>query len=880
MIFSSATLRNLILQVPVIMLPLLVVEGVQAQISSDRSLSTQVTTEDNLNFTITEGDRAGTNLFHSFQEFSVPTNGSAIFENPATIENIINRVTGDLSSNIDGLIQANGSANVFLINPNGIIFGENAVLNIGGSFLATTAESLLFKDGIEFSTRNSNSKPLLTINIPLGVQFGNNPATITNRSQTEIPNPNPNPLVGDTIKIGLSVRPEKTLALIGGDINIDEGVITAPQGKIELGSVASNNIVDLRDIATDSWSFDYGKVTQFQNIVLDNLALVSASGEGGGAIHLQGKEIRVLNGSAITSDTSGVIDGKEITINASELLEIRGSDPTLENLDIFVAQSGILVPLPSKVSTNTFAQGKGGNISITTGDLFVFDGAKIEVQTLNTSNNSEIIFGRGGNLSIEAQGSILLQGARPLIGVTDDIEDSILSGFGTEQAIEINQVSIITTASISNSDGGDIDISTGQLIIQDGNIISSSPLSNGDGGNIIIRANELIEVIGISPRSGNTNSTIANTTFLNEGDAGTIDITTENLRLKNGGAISTTTSSEGNAGDITVNTSDIAIDGISPDGQFPSGFNTATFNIGNAGDLVINTEKLSITNQATISVQGSSIGVPGNLNIIAKSIELNKGGKITAETSSQQNGNIDIDVAESLLLRNNSQISAEARGSANGGNINISANFVIALPSENSDILANAIRGNGGNILITTEGIVGLEVTEGLLNSNLSEINASSEFGQNGSVTVATPESETAEPERDVKTEVVSLDKNSLDNYCRNLGNSKYNVTGRGGIPLSPEQKTSVPISWEDWRVLQEVTKSKITSQNTNNNAVSLASQNIDYYPQLAQGWVVNKQGQIILTAEPLVITPHPQQLTNPGCSRQKRTRKICLSDF
>ena len=199
--------NNVLISILLLAFPL--AYGTPAQVSSDRSLATQVTTEDNLNFTITDGDRAGNNLFHSFQEFSVLTNGSVIFDNPATIENIINRVTGDLSSNIDGLIAARGSANVFLINPNGIIFGKNAVLNIGGSFLATTAESLLFEDGIEFSTRDGSSKPLLTINVPLGVQVGNNPATITNLSQTAIPNPNPNPLLGDTIKIGLSVVPKK-----------------------------------------------------------------------------------------------------------------------------------------------------------------------------------------------------------------------------------------------------------------------------------------------------------------------------------------------------------------------------------------------------------------------------------------------------------------------------------------------------------------------------------------------------------------------------------------------------------------------------------------------------------------------------------------------
>ena len=143
-------------------------DRLQAQVIEDGTLSTEVTTDNNSDFTVNAGEQRGNNLFHSFAEFSIPNNGSVFFDNGLSIQNIITRVTGSSISNIDGLIQSNGTANLFLINPNGIIFGENARLNIGGSFVGTTAESLVFEDNTEFSTNLNNSDPLLTVSVPLG----------------------------------------------------------------------------------------------------------------------------------------------------------------------------------------------------------------------------------------------------------------------------------------------------------------------------------------------------------------------------------------------------------------------------------------------------------------------------------------------------------------------------------------------------------------------------------------------------------------------------------------------------------------------------------------------------------------------------------------
>jgi filamentous hemagglutinin family protein len=139
--------------------------------------------------TIDGGTSRGINLYHSFQDFSIPTNNTAYFNNAANIQNILTRVTGNSVSNIDGILKANGNANLFIINPNGIVFGVNAKLDIGGTFIGSTANSFKFSNGSEFSATNPQAPPLLTANITTGLQYGTSStgATISNRANLSTP---------------------------------------------------------------------------------------------------------------------------------------------------------------------------------------------------------------------------------------------------------------------------------------------------------------------------------------------------------------------------------------------------------------------------------------------------------------------------------------------------------------------------------------------------------------------------------------------------------------------------------------------------------------------------------------------------------------------
>ena len=637
------------------------VSPVLAQVTADGTTSTIVDVEGN-DFTISDGNQRGENLFHSFSDFSVPNDGSAFFDHNPDIVNIFSRVTGGNISLIDGLIHTLGSANLFLINPAGIIFGEGASLNIGGSFYSSTADSILFPNGIEFSATNPQAEPILSINAPIGLNFRDNSGDITLNKST------------------LRVDRGKTLAIVGANLNLKGSSLIAREGRIELGSTINNDLVNLNQTA-QGFVLDYGAIENSGEIQLTKGATVETSGKGGGAIQIQGGLLNLADGSSIIAETQGNGNGVGINLNINQLVIRDGSQISASSVEDSQGDSGRIIinavesvtligasqeanngsgggqgnssgggqgngsggrqgETPSRLATDNRGNGKSGNLTINTKQLFVLDGGRISASTDSSEGGSIII---NASELVELAG-VSAQRARP----------SALS---------------VQTRGVGTA--GNLIVETSKLVVRNGAEILASTFGEGDGGNIVLTATESIEIIGNLDTS--QFSTIAAETG-----------TERDLRREEGVA----------------------------------------FGTGNGGNLTIATTNLLIQDGARISVSSneSDIGSAGQLKITADSLELNR-GTINADTAVEAGGNIELQIGDTITLSNGSQISAAAREDANGGNIDIDTIFILARPNQNSDIIASAERGTGGRITISAEGIFGIQ--ERLPSDRTNDIDAS-----------------------------------------------------------------------------------------------------------------------------------------------------------
>ncbi len=828
---------------------------------------------------INGGAIQGSNIFHSFREFNVKDGQRVYFANPSGINNILSRITGTDISDIMGTLGVNGNANLFLLNPNGIIFGQNARLDVGASFVASTANAIQFGEQGFFSATNPENPSLLTVN-PSAFFFNQiQPGRIENRSTT----PAGFDQAGSSL-LGLRVPDGQSLLLLGGDVVLNGGRLNAVGGRVELAGIAGSGTVGL-NIDADNLNLSFPENAQRTDVSIIDGRIDVATADKGGSIFINAQNFKVLGDSRLVA---GIRQGLgTVNSQAGDILITAES----------VLQSGFST-IFNIVGSN--AIGNGGNITIQAGSFSLMDGAEL---VANTNGQGNV-----GNITVQVRDRVVFDGMDSE-GFPSGIFNVVRPG--------------------AKGNAGDIKLTAGSFSLTNGGRLQTNTRGKGNAGNVIIQVRDRIYFDAVDTSDINNFTGVFTAVATDgEGRGGDIYIQARSLDVRNGAQLTANTFEKGDAGNIKIEVSDrVSFDGVSIIGSSAASSSVGEFKqgeaipaIGQGGNIEIAAKLLSVTNGAgigsstvsgsqgdagkvkivttdtvtlrngagiTVDSQGSGKG--GNIEIQAGSLTLDNQSAVSAETTSNTGGNISLKLQDLLLLRRNSQISSTAgtaQQDGNGGNITINApkGFIVASPNENNDITANAFQGSGGKVTINATGIFGLkprsrQELERLLQTSdpiklnpnqlpTSDITAISQTNPslNGEVNLNTPDTDPSRGIEELPIDIVDVSGLINQNLCVASQGSEFIVTGRGGLPASPYGVLSADTTWEDWWIsAQTQTKPTPTINNPTPQKQTESTAIME-----AQGWVTDANGNVILTAKPVKVTPKGNWLHPHDCQMLK----------
>lgn len=679
-----------------------------AQIVTDGSLGPGVALA-GPDFVIGEalGTRLGSNLFHSFADFNVQQGQSATFTSnfAGLTTNVISRVTGGNISVIDGLLSSEiAGADFWLINPNGLMFGENAVLDVPAGFHASTADLLELADGGTFRATNPDASSL-TIAAPAA--FGFLDATV---GSIEVN--------GAQVTVGAG----QALSLVGGQQTLTDATLAAPSGRVDLVAVASAGSV----LATGSPGATLGiaDFTGFADIDLHSSSIdVSTTGSGdGGTIGVAGNFVSLFSASSLLAETSGTGDGGSIAVAATS--------------------GGLGLLADSTVSVNSLSTAAGagtaGQVTIEADFLFVDDS--------RISSTSRA--GEAGTIDIDADGLSVVGGV--IQSFSSDIDISGTIEIRTDSMtvapggrIRSGDVVNVTGGSVSlidgRIDGVDLNFAVESLSMDLGSAMGSTSaavnanltLTGPDGG--VADAVTLFDESFISAETTITASFISVSDDASMGTTGApIVLNVDQLRLSGGGSIGVGSSDGEDGGSITIRgATEAAAELVSISGESA-------------------TRRSSINAGAGINPFIDDDADGGPITITARTLELSDEGRITSNASSLGSGGAIVLEVDSLSLSDGAFISSATNAFGDAGSVTIrgatapAAALVDIDGGDDTGIFTSStfrdsgpggpqgIAGSAGDISITAA-----EIRLGTDQSGIPAIDASTVEGPGGSIVLA-----------------------------------------------------------------------------------------------------------------------------------------------
>jgi filamentous hemagglutinin family protein len=668
------------------------------------------------------GRQVGGNLFESFGIFGLTAGERATFTGPASIANVIGRVTGGEPSSIDGAILSKiAGANVYLINPWGVIFGTKGSVNVTGSFYASTANYLRAANGARFQATHPGASTL-TAAPPAAFGFlGAKPAAIT--------------------VDGSALTARGTIGLVGGAVSVRDGAtIKAAGGTIDVLAAAGKGEAPVNPRAGAALT-----VSRFGRVNIaggSSLEVGNASGRGhAGSVFVRSGSL-AISASTIEADNYGAGRGGVIVLLADGRIALAGGTVLAGNAgrgngdagDIIVKAGSLSIESGGVISAGTSGIGKGGFIAVDVAGLLTISGAAGVVSGIGAQANSGStgnagdVFVRAGKLSIGANGEISAgtfgsgAGGDVLVDVAGLLT---ISGAGADIDAQANSGN-----TFGSGHGGIVAVRAGALFLEDGAQISVSSFSAGTAGEVSV---QVAGSLTIEQASGIFSNALAS----NGEGAGRVTVVAGSLSIDGGGQISAGTWGTGKGGDISVEVSDrLTINGAV--GVFTGiAAQANSGSTGRAGDITVTAGTLFVADGGQISGNTFGTGHGGIVTVRAGALFLKDGAQISVSSfAAGAAGEVSVQVAGSLTIEQDSGIFSNALAS-NGegaGRVTVAAGS-LSIDGGGQISAGTWGTGKGGDISVDVSGRLTISGATGVFTGIAAQANSGS-TGRAGDVTV------------------------------------------------------------------------------------------------------------------------------------------------